>query len=94
MKKITALLTACLLLGGCTSTPAADQNNGNTDNPVNTGVTGQINVYTRDSSSGTREAYEKASDFVDQLLDTLKFQATAIWRLKLVRTRMVSVMFH
>lgn len=45
-------------------------NNGNTDNPVNTGVTGQINVYTRDSSSGTREAYEKASDFVDQLLDT------------------------
>ena len=53
MKKITALLTACLLLGGCTSTPAADQNNGNTDNPVNTGVTGQINVYTRDSSSGT-----------------------------------------
>ena len=70
MKKITALMIACLLLGGCTSTPAADQNNGNTDNPVNTGVTGQINVYTRDSSSGTREAYEKASDFVDQLLDT------------------------
>ena len=39
MKKITALLTACLLLGGCTSTPAADQNNGNTDNPVTVSYT-------------------------------------------------------
>lgn len=62
MKKITALLTVCLLLGGCASAPKEDTEN--------TGITGQINVYTRDASSGTREAYEKASDFEDQLLNT------------------------
>lgn len=65
MKKITALLSVCLLLAGCTSAPSSNQ-----ENTENTGITGQINVYTRDASSGTREAYEKASDFEDLLLDT------------------------
>lgn len=64
MKKITALLSVCLLLVGCTSTPSSNQETENTE------LTGQINVYTRDASSGTREAYEKASDFEDMLLNT------------------------
>lgn len=61
MKKITALLTICLALVGCTPNSNQEESNG---------VTGQINVYTRDASSGTREAYEKASDFEDLLLNT------------------------
>lgn len=64
MKKITALLSVCLLLVGCTSTPSSNQETENKE------LTGQINVYTRDASSGTREAYEKASDFEDMLLNT------------------------
>lgn len=64
MKKITALLSVCLLIVGCTSTPSSIQETENTE------LTGQINVYTRDASSGTREAYEKASDFEDMLLNT------------------------
>ncbi len=70
MKKMVALLTACLVLGGCSSTPTTNtDNNGTTQEPT-TAVTGQINVYTRDASSGTREAYEKAADFEGELLDT------------------------
>lgn len=61
MKKITALLTICLALVGCTPNSNQEESNG---------VTGQINVYTRDASSGTREAYEKASDFENLLLNS------------------------
>lgn len=55
MKKLMAVLMVALL-AGCgakDSTPTA--------------IEGTINVYTRDATSGTREAYEKAGDFVGLL---------------------------
>ncbi|MEG0423892.1 MAG: substrate-binding domain-containing protein [Erysipelotrichaceae bacterium] len=58
MKKLMAVLMV-VLLAGCAneeSTPKA--------------ISGAINVYTRDATSGTREAYEKAGDFVGQLSKT------------------------
>lgn len=57
MKKLTALLMV-FALAGCGTT-------GKESSTSEAG--GEINVYTRDSSSGTREAFEKASDFEGQL---------------------------
>lgn len=57
MKKMVALLMICTLLGGCGSPN------------VENGAGGQINVYTRDASSGTREAFEKAVGFTGDLTD-------------------------
>lgn len=59
MKKRIAMLTAVALIAtltGC-GTSGAD----------NTVMSGEIKVYTRDASSGTREAFEKAGDFEDQM---------------------------
>lgn len=56
MKKLMALLMVCTL-AGC----------GGTNNEQPAAVTGAIKLYTRDASSGTREAFEKAGDFEDQL---------------------------
>lgn len=59
MKKLTVLwLSVLLLLAGCS-------NNSNQTTPNSASNT--INVYTRDSSSGTREAFEKAGDFEGEL---------------------------
>lgn len=58
MKKLMALFLTVALVG-CSS------GNGGTSS-----VSGTINVYTRDASSGTREAYEKAGDFVGSLTST------------------------
>lgn len=64
MKKLTALLLAAtVLLAGCSSTPKSD----NSDNPAGTPAAAAIHVYTRDATSGTREAFEKAGDFAGQL---------------------------
>lgn len=57
MKKLFAVLMI-VLLAGCS-------NGGNKDESE--GVAGKINIYTRDASSGTREAFEKAGDFEKQL---------------------------
>lgn len=58
MKKILSLILASMLIAGCSSAPA---NTEGTATPA-TGTTGgsTINVYTRDSSSGTREAFQGA----------------------------------
>lgn len=56
MKKLMALLMVCTL-AGC----------GGTSNEQPAAATGAIKLYTRDASSGTREAFEKAGDFEDQL---------------------------
>ena len=57
MKKLTALSVACLM--GLTLTGCGG--NGSTDDT--------ITVYSRDASSGTREAFEKANDMEEMLLD-------------------------
>ena len=50
IKKLLPLLVVLgLVLTGCSSTPAVEE--------TPAGVTGAINVYTRDASSGTREAF-------------------------------------
>lgn len=59
MKKLVALLMI-FALAGCST---AKEGEGNTS----TEVSGDIKLYTRDSSSGTREAFEKAGGFEDQL---------------------------
>ncbi len=61
MKKLTVLwLSALLLLAGCSGTSGNNENQNSVSTPETTAT---INVYTRDSSSGTREAFEKAGDF-------------------------------
>lgn len=57
MKKILVSVLAVALLAGCGSTATG-------------AVTGEIKVYTRDSSSGTREAFEKGVDFEGELTKT------------------------
>lgn len=56
MKKLMALFMVCIL-AGC----------GSANGDHTTDITGEIKVYTRDASSGTREAFEKAGDFEGQL---------------------------
>ena len=56
MKKLTVLSVACLMGIGL----AGCGSNGG----------GTIAVYSRDASSGTREAFEKANDMVNQLTDS------------------------
>lgn len=53
MKKLIALLCVLALATGCSNTNANDS----------------ITVYTRDSSSGTREAFAKAGDFEKTMTD-------------------------
>lgn len=55
MKKLMALFLAVALVG-CSSGSGGSSS-----------VSGTINVYTRDASSGTREAFEKAGDFTGSL---------------------------
>lgn len=61
-KKILLTLTVLLLVVGCGSTNNNNNNTGNNNNANNNNATGNepsiINVYTRDSTSGTREAFE------------------------------------
>lgn len=57
MKKILVSVVAAAFLAGCGSTGSG-------------AVSGIINVYTRDSSSGTREAFEKGVDFEGNLTKT------------------------
>lgn len=57
-KSLIALAAAALLLTGCASTP---------EEPVVTELTGTVNVYTRDASSGTREAFEGFIGYADLL---------------------------
>ena len=60
MKKLIAMLSVVALtatLTGC----------GTTGNGDDAALTGEIIVYTRDSSSGTREAFEKAGDFKGEM---------------------------
>lgn len=54
MKKLVVLCLALLVMTGCASKPAPSKTN-------------EIHVYTRDSSSGTREAYEKGAKFEKEL---------------------------
>lgn len=59
-KKTMTATVACLMtfsLAAC----------GSTDEGKTAGVSGDIKVYTRDSSSGTREAFEKGVDFEGSL---------------------------
>ena len=59
MKKLMAVGFACLMsvsLAGCGG-----------DEKTSEGVSGAFQVYTRDSSSGTREAFEKGVDFEGEL---------------------------
>ncbi len=66
MKKLTVLfLSALLILAGCTA--STDEPEGTTTPDTNAT---SINVYTRDSSSGTREAFEGAIDLDDALTAT------------------------
>lgn len=59
-KKTMTATVACLMtfsLAAC----------GSSDEGKTAGVSGDIKVYTRDSSSGTREAFEKGVDFEGSL---------------------------
>lgn len=57
MKKLMALLMVFALVG-CSNGGSGTAS-----------ISGEIKVYTRDGSSGTREAFEKAGDFEDKLTD-------------------------
>ena len=57
MKKIFVSLVVLGLLAGCGNATGDDAGK----------VTGAIKVYTRDASSGTREAFEKGIDFEGKL---------------------------
>lgn len=58
MKKLLSLLLSMMLLVACSSGNTTEQTTTETATPE--AVSAKINVYTRDSSSGTREAFEKA----------------------------------
>lgn len=60
MKKLIVGLFTIVLLAGCGSNSSETAKN----------VTGEIKVYTRDASSGTREAFEKGVGFRDELTAT------------------------
>ena len=67
MKKLTDLLLAAIvMMTGCSSAPASDNGSDATATP-STSTAATINVYTRDATSGTREAFEKAGDFEGEL---------------------------
>ena len=53
-----------LLVAGCSTAPKTEPVEGGTATPS---AAAAINVYTRDATSGTREAFEKAGDFAEQL---------------------------
>ena len=59
MKKLLSLLLSMMLLVACSSTTTATDEPA-TETATPEAVSAKINVYTRDSSSGTREAFEKA----------------------------------
>lgn len=64
VKKLLPLLILGLILSGCSSTPAEEE-------VVEVkGVSGAINVYTRDASSGTRGAFEEIIGFEELLTVT------------------------
>ena len=60
MKKILCVLFSLMLLAGCSSTPATEAPASTESAQEPTTATSTINVYTRDATSGTREAFEKA----------------------------------
>lgn len=64
MKKLFVFVLTALLVAGCSTAPKTEPAEGGTATPS---VAASINVYTRDATSGTREAFEKAGDFAEQL---------------------------
>ena len=64
MKKLFVFVLTALLVAGCSTAPKTDPVEGGTATPS---AAAAINVYTRDATSGTREAFEKAGDFAEQL---------------------------
>lgn len=59
VKRLIPFFVAALVLTGCAA-PAAEE-------PVVETISGVINVYTRDASSGTREAFEGFIGYKDQM---------------------------
>lgn len=64
MKKLFVFVLTALLVAGCSTAPKTEPVEGGTATPS---AAAAINVYTRDATSGTREAFEKAGDFAEQL---------------------------
>ena len=64
MKKLFVFVLTALLVAGCSTAPKTEPSEGGTATPS---AAAAINVYTRDATSGTREAFEKAGDFAEQL---------------------------
>ena len=60
MKKILCVLFSLMLLAGCSSAPATEAPASSEAAQEPTTETSTINVYTRDATSGTREAFENA----------------------------------
>ena len=74
MKKFFIALISVLLLVGCGTTPS-ETTETTTEETVETtesAATGNIFVYTRDSSSGTREAFEKAIGLEELTADAIE----------------------
>ena len=74
MKRKLSILLVVLLVGLMVAA-CSDQEAATTDEPVSEAVSGEIHVYTRDATSGTREAFESGIGFDDES-DTLT--ATAV----------------
>ncbi len=66
MKKIGILIISFIML---ISAVAACGNNATEPAASTDGLSGQINVYSRDTASGTRDGFESVVGFKDQLTD-------------------------
>ncbi len=71
MKKLFSLLVLLVFIAGCSSN-STTQDATATPEATTAAVSEKINVYTRDASSGTREAFQKSIDLEEITMDAIE----------------------